>query len=176
MSNYFHDLTIEEKEETGTMTFLYRYNNLNKIQKSKLRLSASIIIKIHESWYRYSLAKATWHENLCRLCKDEYKRWNIKKIQQRWLLTFELGAKDFITHLAPKRNASLSGVMHASTWPSLFNWAQSASASPLAFSTGIPSSLASSYHQLTRNYKKKLCKRITNKTKMKNPNPQLESK
>lgn len=37
------------------------------------------------------------------------------EIESRWLLTLELGEKDFITHLAPKRNASLSDVMHAST-------------------------------------------------------------
>jgi len=94
-------------------------------------------------------------------------KWNIKKIQWRWSLTFELGEKDFIMHFAPKRNASLSGVMHASTWPSLFNWAHSASASPLAFSTGIPSSLASSYHRLTYSYKERRPKEQLTKQKRK---------
>lgn len=94
-------------------------------------------------------------------------KWNIKKIQWRWLLTLELGEKHFIMHFAPKRNASLSVVMHASTWPSLFNWAQSASASPLAFNTGIPSSSTSSYHRTGSNYKERPSPKQLTKQKQK---------
>lgn len=53
-----------------------------------------------------------YHILYTKLPRDEmrYKENTIK-----WSLTLELGQKHFIMHLAPKRNASLSAVMQAST-------------------------------------------------------------
>lgn len=69
--------------------------------------------------------------------------------RRRKKITVELGLMDLITEEAPKRKASLSGVMQASTKPWLLSWAQRASASPFAFRTGIPSNLSSSYNITT---------------------------
>lgn len=55
-------------------------------------------------------------------------------------LTDDLELNDFMTQFAPKRKASLSAVMQASTSPSLFSCPQRASASPLALKIGIPRS------------------------------------